>query len=123
MREGDRNAGTRDERGRTGTLKAFDAGTERTVAPHETLRRVQPLLRSLGITRVADVTGLDRVGLPVVAVMRPNSRSISVSMGKGATPEAAEVSGIMEALEGHHAERVTLPLLLGSHREIVARGP
>jgi ribosomal protein S12 methylthiotransferase accessory factor len=44
-------------------------------------------------------------------------------MGKGATLEAAEASGIMEALEGYHAERVALPLVLGSHREIAARGP
>jgi ribosomal protein S12 methylthiotransferase accessory factor len=123
MLEGEGHAAAREKRGATGTLKTFGSGTERTVAPQETLRRVRPLLRALGITRVADVTGLDRVGLPVVAVMRPNSRSVSVSMGKGATPEAAEVSGIMEALEGHHAERVTLPLVLGSHREIAARGP
>jgi ribosomal protein S12 methylthiotransferase accessory factor len=124
MLEGDGHAGAGEtRRPPAGTLKAFDSGTDRTVAPQETLRRVRPLLRALGITRVADVTGLDRVGLPVVAVTRPNSRSVSVSMGKGPTPEAAEVSGIMEALEGHHAERVTLPLVLASHREIVTRGP
>ena len=100
----------RGDRGR----KTFLAGTHRTVPPAETLRRLQPLLPAFGITRVANVTGLDRIAVPVVMVCRPNSRSVAVSQGKGLTLDAAKASGLMEAAEGYHAERIGRPLRLGS---------
>ena len=98
--------------------KTYHAGTHRTVAPEDTLKRITPLLPAMGITRVANVTGLDKVGIPVVMVTRPNSRSVSVSQGKGTTLTAAKVSGIMEAIEGYHAERILLPLKLASFEEL-----
>jgi ribosomal protein S12 methylthiotransferase accessory factor len=98
--------------------KTFLSGTHRTVSPVETLQRLQPLLPALGITRVANVTGLDRIGVPVVMVCRPNARSVAVSQGKGLTIEAAKASGLMEAAEGFHAERIHLPLRLGSLRDL-----
>jgi ribosomal protein S12 methylthiotransferase accessory factor len=69
---------------------------------------------------VAVITGLDVVGIPVVMVCRPNSRSLSVSQGKGVDLVAAKVSGIMEAVEGWHAENVLLPLRLATYRELRA---
>jgi len=86
----------------------------RALSAVEALARVRPLFGPVGITRVANVTGLDCVGIPVVAVCRPNSRSLSVSQGKGLTLEAARASGVMEAIELYHAERIALPLKLGS---------
>jgi ribosomal protein S12 methylthiotransferase accessory factor len=65
---------------------------------------------AMGITRIADVTGLDTIDIPVVMVSRPNSRSVSVSQGKGCTLAAARASGLMESVEGFHAEHVSLPL-------------
>jgi YcaO-like protein with predicted kinase domain len=102
--------------------KGFRKGTHRTVAPEETLRRVSALARSMGITRVANITGLDVIGVPVVAVMRPNSRSIAVAQGKGLDLAAAKVSGLMESIENHHAEHIGLPLVLASYAEIGERG-
>jgi len=99
-------------------VKCFRDGTHRTVSPDATVVRLQPLLPAFGITRVANVTGLDRIGVPVVMVCRPNSRSIAVSQGKGLTLAAAKASGIMEAVEGFHAERIEQPLRLGSSREL-----
>jgi ribosomal protein S12 methylthiotransferase accessory factor len=90
-------------------------GTYRTVDPGETAARVLAHRAALGITRVANVTGLDRIGVPVVAVYRPNARSLSVSQGKGLTLAAARASGLMEAVELHHAEHVARPLLRASH--------
>ena len=72
--------------------------------PEETLARLVPHLGRMGITRVANVTGLDRVGVPVVTAVRPNARSLAVSQGKGLTLAAAKVSAIMEAAELYHAE-------------------
>lgn len=100
------------------TRKAYRRGTHRAVAPAETLAHVRPLMAEMGITRVANVTGLDRIGLPVVMAVRPNSRSISVSQGKGLDLDEAKASGVMEAVETYHAERVTLPLKLGSLEDL-----
>jgi ribosomal protein S12 methylthiotransferase accessory factor len=72
----------------------------------------------MGITRIADVTGLDVIGIPVVMVFRPNSRSIAVSQGKGQDLMAARASGLMESIETYHAEHIALPLLLASYEEL-----
>ena len=69
--------------------KRYFHGTHRVCTPEETLARLQPLLRPMGITRIANVTGLDRTGIPVVMVCRPNARSVTVSQGKGLTLNAA----------------------------------
>lgn len=82
------------------------------------LERWRPVL---GITRVANVTGLDSLGLPVVMVCRPNARSLSVSQGKGLTLEAAKASGLMESLELYHAERIQLPVQRASFSDLRLR--
>lgn len=83
--------------------------------PSHTLALVKPFLSRMGITRVANVTGLDRIGIPTVLVTRPNARSLSVSQGKGFSLGDAKVSGIMEAIELHLAETAALPLRLASY--------
>lgn len=105
-----------------GTRKALDKGTQRTVMPRATLERAAPLLARAGITRVANVTGLDRIGIPVVMVVRPNARSVAVSQGKGLSLEAAKASGVMEAIELHHAETAELPLRFASAGTLAAEG-
>jgi YcaO-like protein with predicted kinase domain len=98
--------------------KSYFIGTHRLFAPERTVEGVGRLASVMGITRIANVTGLDSIGIPVVMVCRPNSRSIAVSQGKGLTVAAAKASGLMESVEGYHAERITLPLKLASHEEL-----
>lgn len=86
--------------------KAFRRGSDRAVTPSETLIRFRPLAPQMGITRLGNVTGLDRIGIPVVVAVRPNSRSVSVSQGKGLDLAQAMASALMEAIEGFHAEEV-----------------
>jgi YcaO-like protein with predicted kinase domain len=100
------------------TSKAFRDGTHRAVSPTKTLERVRPWLAHMGITRVANVTGLDTIGLPVVMVVRPDSRSVSVSQGKGLTLDAAKASGVMESAELWHAETALLALRFGSEEAL-----
>jgi YcaO-like protein with predicted kinase domain len=69
--------------------KTFMNGAQLCDDPSATLKRVIPWMSNMGITRIANVTGLDRIGIPVVMVCRPNSRSVSVSQGKGLTLDAA----------------------------------
>ncbi len=84
-------------------------GTHRVCTAEETLSRILPFLSSAGITRVAEVTQLDCIGIPVYQAIRPTSRTLSVSQGKGVTKELAKVSAIMESLETWHAENPILP--------------
>jgi ribosomal protein S12 methylthiotransferase accessory factor len=64
----------------------YSEGTHRSVTPQETLRRILPLLPAMGITRVADVTGLDRLGISTWCTVRPAARLIQIANGKGLTP-------------------------------------
>ena len=98
--------------------KGFRVGTHRLVSPGLTLERMHPHLSAMGITRIANVTGLDRIGIPVVTVCRPNSRSLAVAQGKGLTLAAARASGLMESIEGYHAENIDMPLRRGSWRQL-----
>lgn len=98
--------------------KAYTGGTHRAMRPAETLEKIAPFLPVMGITRVAMVTGLDTVGIPVAMVCRPNSRSLSVSQGKGVDIESAKVSGLMESIETYHAERIPHPLKLASYEDL-----
>ena len=90
--------------------KPYYSGAHRRCSPLETLARLTPHLTSMGITRIANVTGLDNIGIPVVMVCRPNSRALSVSQGKGLDLHEAKVSGLMEAAELFHAENIDRPL-------------
>ena len=67
---------------------------------------------------MAVLTGLDVLGIPVAAAVRPNSRSIAVHQGKGVTLSAAKASAVMEAVETWHAETIALPLRLASFAEL-----
>lgn len=57
-----------------------------------------------GVTRLADVTRLDRLGLPVWQAIRPMSRALSVHQGKGASDADAQIGALLEAVESHAAE-------------------
>ena len=91
------------------------------MAPAETLARFGPLAPAMGITRISDVTGLDRIGIPVAMAVRPNSRSVSVCQGKGLTVEHAFASALMEAAEQFHGEGIAGRFRLASYRELSAR--
>ncbi len=110
-----------DDRNKDCLVKAFRSGTHRSLAPDQTLSNIEPFLKRLGITRVANITGLDVIGIPVAAATRPNSRAVSVSQGKGATLKAAKASAIMEAIEGFHAERDRLERTWASY-DTLAQG-
>ena len=101
-------------------VKGYQMETHRTVPPEETLTRVEPLVPRSGITRVADITKLDRIGIPVYSCIRPEAATgaISVYNGKGATPVAARVSAIMEGIERYSAEPLDRAVVKGTYGEL-----
>jgi ribosomal protein S12 methylthiotransferase accessory factor len=97
-------------------------GTLRECTAQETLQRITPLLwEKFGITRAANITGLDNIGLPVYTAIRPNSKNLSVSQGKGLNNELAKVSALMEAIEIAHAEEITNVKFTGSFNELTQK--
>lgn len=102
----------------TAEKKSHLNGTHRVRTPEETWAAYASAADAMGITRVANMTGLDWIGLPVYNAIRPNSRSLSVSQGKGTTHAAAKVSAFMESAEYWHAEFQTRPLRHESYRQL-----
>jgi YcaO-like protein with predicted kinase domain len=98
--------------------KGFYHGTHRTAPPEQTLQRIWAAAPTVGLTRLADVTGLDRIGIPTVVGHRPNAPTLAVSGGKGFTRLAATVSAGMEAVEIWHAENLLVDVVHASFAEL-----
>jgi ribosomal protein S12 methylthiotransferase accessory factor len=96
-------------------------GTHRASTLEATWRRFAPAAKRAGITRIADITGLDTLGVPVFAAIRPMGKSLSTQQGKGITAEAARISALMESLETYSAEHLTAPRVRGSYRALRKR--
>ncbi len=103
--------------------KAPGHGTPRSSAPETTWRKIPAMMERIGITRLANVTSLDKTGVPTVMAMRPTGKILSVAFGKGMNLLQASLSAAMESMERRQAEVVRRPLLRASHAELAARGP
>jgi ribosomal protein S12 methylthiotransferase accessory factor len=91
-------------------------GTLRTRRAEDTLARIQPTIRKAGITRLVNFTQLDSIGIPVYSCIRPLSKNLSTSQGKGITPSLAMCSAYMEAIETFFAENVPTDYELSAKR-------
>lgn len=98
--------------------------------PMPLLQRLIAGRATLGITRLAEQTGLGRYGMPCFAAIRPNSRTVSVHQGKGADAVSAQLSALMEAAEYAYAEaprithiRATLSELRKADRQAISPSP
>jgi ribosomal protein S12 methylthiotransferase accessory factor len=89
----------------------------------ETYARVKRIARAVPISRVADLTPLDDLGLPAYSAVTPLAKDLKVHNGKGATREAARVSAMMEAVERVSGERTTAPTIVASYQALQAGGP
>jgi ribosomal protein S12 methylthiotransferase accessory factor len=68
--------------------------------------RAREAMSVIGITRLADITGLDTTGLPTWSAVRPlaDRFSVSVTCGKGLRSIDARIGAVMEAVEYWSAE-------------------
>ena len=82
-------------------------GTHRVIAPKKTIEINEDKLKIAGITRIADITDLDRIGLPIYTAIRPTAEdgAISIYGGKGITKDHAKASAMMEGFERYSAEK------------------
>lgn len=88
-----------------GTLHVVGSAL-RTRDADDTFTRIEPLLRDYGISRVGNVTGLDRIGIPCHVAHKPMGTTLSNGSGKGLTLEASRISAAMEAIEQTYWEDV-----------------
>ncbi len=104
--------------------KAYNNETQRAVPLEETLARIEPKVPAAGITRVADITNLDRIGIPVFSCIRPTAESgaITVYNGKGATVEESRISAIMEGIERYSSEVHDRRIEMMPYMEMAGRG-
>ena len=72
----------------------------------------------VGLTRLANITGLDVIGVPVYVAIRPNARALATSQGKGLDHDAAKASALMESLETWHAETMVNPVRWESYQAL-----
>ncbi len=70
----------------------------------DTLKRALPIARSIGVTRLADITHLDMLRIPNYSAILPGTDDyIWVYSGKGPTREHAKASAVMESIERYSA--------------------
>ncbi len=86
-------------------------GTIRARTPEQTLTIIQPYIQKAGITRIANLTYLDSIGIPVYTCFRPTSKNLSTSQGKGLTDNLAKCSAYMEGIEHYYSEQIKPDLI------------
>ena len=97
-------------------------GLDRVIGASETFARLREIGNILGVTRIADITGLDRVGIPVYSAIVPSSDDgISVYNGKGLRPIDAKVGALMESIERQTALKTRLPFIEATYSQISQR--
>jgi ribosomal protein S12 methylthiotransferase accessory factor len=64
----------------------------------------EELLHQFAISRVADVTRLDTIGVPVFTAIRALSQTVAIHAGKGLEPKMSRAGAIIEAIEFEAAE-------------------
>jgi YcaO-like protein with predicted kinase domain len=94
-------------------------GLDRVIGASETFLRLKEIGNSLGVTRIADITGLDRIGIPVYSAIVPSSEDgISVYNGKGLRPIDAKVGALMESIERQTALKNRLPYVEATYSRL-----
>lgn len=104
-------------------LHNYERKNKRARSPTDTLAWLNTKLKQTNITRIANITGLDNIGIPVVTTIRPNSKFLSVSQGKGLTLELAKISAIMESIECYHVENPRPAEISGSYNSLKINYP
>lgn len=99
--------------------KVNGKGVHRVLNPADTLRRASRVAGRVGVTRLADITGLDRLGIPTYSSVVPRSRDVlSIYNGKGVTKTEAKAGALMEAIERHAALNIQKKITYGAYGDL-----
>ncbi|QDQ82234.1 YcaO-like family protein [Paraburkholderia megapolitana] len=99
----------------------------RSISAEASIANAKLVARDLGITRVTDVTWLDKIGIPVFSGIRPYAAPevLCVHAGKGMRAEEAKIGAYMESIEFALADyrRHMSRIKYGSVGEIISTFP
>lgn len=81
--------------------------------------------RTAGVTRLAETTGLDRIGIPTAYVVRPSAQHpcAIISSGKGLSRPYANLSALYECFERWAAEQILPLIVIGSKAHLARQFP
>jgi YcaO-like protein with predicted kinase domain len=99
-----------------------DKHSDRLRPAADTVGLLRGVFDAVGITRLARITHLDCVGIPVWSAIRPNALSLAVSQGKGISDAAAQASAVMEAVELAVTERSDLNVTVATPESLSVAG-
>ncbi len=96
-------------------------GTSRIQPVEATLEKVNPMINEIGISRIANITDMDRLKIPNYSSVLPGTEDyIWVYGGKGPTKNHAKASAIMESIERFSAlqRNYSFKIIQGSYEEL-----
>jgi ribosomal protein S12 methylthiotransferase accessory factor len=93
-------------------------GTDRAHPVESSLAAALRCAKRVGVTRLAELTRLDVLGIPTYQAVRPAATTLTVSQGKGLTDALARVSALMESIELWHAEHVVVEQFVDTVRDL-----
>lgn len=98
-----------------------DMITSRVKPVEETIKKIIPICKKIGVTRVADITYMDRLYIPNYSSVLPGTEDkIWVYSGKGVTKRDAKASALMESIERYSSLQSTSPwdYIKGSYSQL-----
>jgi len=109
----------------TAWLKREGGDRYSTAAERRAFRDISSWAESCGVSRLAECTSLDRLGIPSFYAVRPAALhpAAIVSSGKGPTRSAAIMSALFESFERWASERLDGPVLEDDEESIRRRYP
>ncbi len=97
-------------RSRIKSVENGDGSLARVTSVYNTLTKVMPICKDIGVTRISDITLLDRLCIPNYSTILPGTDDIFwVYGGKGTTKTQAKVSALMESVERYSSMQRTNP--------------
>ena len=84
-------------------MAAALAPQARAVPAESFLATIQAAARACGVTRLADITGLDRIGFPVWQAVRPAGRAFNLAAGSIARSTRPRVERIARSTASRQA--------------------
>ncbi|HAT9067748.1 TPA: YcaO-like family protein [Legionella pneumophila] len=85
----------------------------------DTLSLLSKYIKQAGISRLADLSYLDDTSdLKIFSAIRPNAKSITVSMGKSIHKDEAQCAALMESIETYFAEEVKPEIINVSQEDL-----
>lgn len=100
--------------------KKWTTGISRICPVRETIKRVEPIAKKIGVTRIADITHMDVLRIPNYSAVLPGTQDyIWVYSGKGLTKKHAKASALMESIERYTSlPRRTMQYVTASYEQI-----